>query len=140
MAALNGLLIAFSRIVQYQAIVLWMSALAVLCAWEWYARGQTRWAVLTGLFTGIGLLAHYDALAVVPVLAYIALLAFSQRRQSGRRRAWGRDVLLGGLGMLLVVVPFYGPYLLTPQVGATGSYLGERIGEGLAQEQDRKIS
>ena len=41
-AALNGLLIAFSRIVQYQAIVLWMSALAVLCAWEWYARGQTR--------------------------------------------------------------------------------------------------
>ena len=39
-AALNGLLIAFSRIVQYQAIVLWMSALAVLCAWEWYERGQ----------------------------------------------------------------------------------------------------
>ena len=94
-AALNGLLIAFSRIVQYQAIVLWMSALAVLCAWEWYERGQTRWVLLAGVFTGIGLLAHYDALAVVPVLAYIALLSFSQMRKPGRRRAWGRDVRSG---------------------------------------------
>ena len=133
-AALNGLLIAFSRIVQYQAIVLWMSALAVLCAWEWYARRQTRWAVLTGLFTGIGLLAHFDALAVVPVLAYIAILTFprnSQSSTSSRRRAWGRDIVLGGLCMLLVVIPFYVPYLLTPQAGVTGSYLGRRIGEGL---------
>ena len=130
-AALNGLLIAFSRIVQYQAIVLWMSALAVLCAWEWYERGRTRWVLLAGVFTGIGLLAHYDALAVMPVLAYIALLSFSRSNTSGRRRAWWRDVLLGALCMALVVVPFYGPYLLTPQVGATRSYLGRRIGEGL---------
>ena len=134
-AALNGLLIAFSRIVQYQAIVLWMSALAVLCAWEWYERAQTRWVLLAGVFTGIGLLAHYDALAVVPVLAYIALLAFSQMRKAGRRRAWGRDVALGILGMLLVIVPFYGPYLLTPQVGPTQTYLSERIGEGLLKNR-----
>jgi hypothetical protein len=135
-AALNGLLIAFSRIVQYQAIVLWMSALAVLCAWEWYERGQTRWAILTGLFTGIGLLAHYDALAVMPLLAYIAILTFSRNSQSStssRRRAWWRDVVLGGLCMLLVVIPFYVPYLLTPQAGVTGSYLGRRIGEGLVK-------
>ena len=130
-AALNGLLIAFSRIVQYQAVVLWMSALAVLCAWEWYERGRTRWVLLAGVFTGIGLLAHYDALAVMPVLAYIALLAFSRSNTLGRRRAWWRDALLGALCMALVVVPFYGPYLLTPQVGATASYLGKRIGEGL---------
>jgi hypothetical protein len=134
-AALNGLLIAFSRIVQYQAIVLWMSALAVLCAWEWYERGLTRWVLLAGVFTGIGLLAHYDALAVVPVLAYIALLSFSQMSRSGRRRAWGRDVLLGMLGMMLVIVPFYGPYLLTPQVGPTQTYLSERIGEGLLKNR-----
>ena len=130
-AALNGLLIAFSRIVQYQAVVLWMSALAVLCAWEWYERGRTRWVLLAGVFTGIGLLAHYDALAVMPVLAYIALLSFSRSNTSGRRRAWWRDVLLGALCMALVIVPFYGPYLLTPQVGTTASYLDRRIGEGL---------
>ena len=89
-AALNGLLIAFSRIVQYQALLMWMTALAVLCAWEWYERGQTRWALLAGVFTGIGLLAHYDALAVVPVLAYIALLSFARTRTSGRRRVVAR--------------------------------------------------
>jgi hypothetical protein len=132
-ATLNGLLIAFSRIVQYQAIVLWMSALAVLCAWEWYERGQTRWAILTGVFTGIGLLAHYDALAVVPVLAYIALLSFARSSTPDRRRARWRDVVFGGLSMVLVVSPFYVPYLLTPQAGVTGSYLGRRIGEGLVK-------
>jgi 4-amino-4-deoxy-L-arabinose transferase-like glycosyltransferase len=135
-AALNGLLIAFSRIVQYQAIVLWMSALAVLCAWKWYERGQTRWAILTGLFTGIGLLAHFDALAVMPVLAYIAVLAFSRNLRdstSSRRRAWWRDVVFGGLCMMLVVIPFYVPYLLTPQAGVTGNYLNTRIGEGLVK-------
>ncbi len=134
-AALNGLLIAFSRIVQYQALLMWMSALAVLCAWEWYERGQTRWAVLVGVFTGIGLLAHYDALAVVPVLAYVAFLSFSRSRTSGRRREWWRDVLLGALCTLLVVIPFYGPYLLTPQVGPTGTYLSSRIGEGLLKNR-----
>lgn len=134
-AALNGLLIAFSRIVQYQALLMWMTALAVLCAWEWYERGQMRWALLAGVFTGIGLLAHYDALAVVPVLAYIALLSLARTRTSGRRREWWRDVLLGALCMMLVVIPFYGPYLLTSQVGPTGSYLSERIGEGLLKNR-----
>ncbi len=134
-AALNGLLIAFSRIVQYQAIVLWMSALTVLCAWEWYQRRRTRWALLSGVFAGIGLLAHYDALAVVPVLAYIAFLSFPRSSASSRWREWGRDVLLGVLCMMLVAVPFYGPYLLTPQVGPTGAYLSERIGEGLLKNR-----
>jgi Dolichyl-phosphate-mannose-protein mannosyltransferase len=134
-AALNGLLIAFSRIVQYQAIVMWMSALAVLCAWEWYERGQTRWAILAGVFTGIGLLAHYDALAVVPVLAYIAFLSFSRAGTSARRRACGRDLLLGALCTTLLGIAFYGPFLLTPQVGTTGDYLNWRIGEGLLKDR-----
>jgi 4-amino-4-deoxy-L-arabinose transferase-like glycosyltransferase len=130
-AALNGMLIAFSRIVQYQAIVLWMSALAVLCAWEWYERGQTRWALLTGVFTGIGLLAHYDALAVLPMLAYVALFSFSHTSTSGRRQEWWRDVLLGVLCTVSLVALFYGPYMLTSQVSETGGYLRGRIGEGL---------
>lgn len=130
-ATLNGLLIAFSRIVQYQAIVLWMSALAVLCAWEWYERGQTRWAFLAGVFTGIGLLAHYDALAVLPVLAYVAFLSFSHTSTTGRRREWWRDVLLGVLCTALLAASFYMPYMLTSQVPKTGSYLSGRIGEGL---------
>ena len=33
--ALNGFMVGFSRIVQYQVLVVWMSALALLCIWEW---------------------------------------------------------------------------------------------------------
>jgi 4-amino-4-deoxy-L-arabinose transferase-like glycosyltransferase len=126
--ALNGLLIAFSRIVQYQAVVLWMSALAVLCAWEWYEREETLWALLSGVFMGVGLLAHYDALAVLPVLAYIALRSILQKDTAGRRRDLCRDVLLGLLFMTLIAGAFYGPYLFTSQISATESYLGERVG------------
>jgi hypothetical protein len=127
-AALNGLLIAFSRIVQYQAIVLWMSALAVLCAWEWYERDETLWALLSGVFMGVGLLAHYDALAVLPVLAYIALRSILRKNTPSQRRAWCRDVLLSLLLMALIAGVFYGPYLFSSQMGATESYLGERVG------------
>jgi 4-amino-4-deoxy-L-arabinose transferase-like glycosyltransferase len=134
-AALNGLLIAFSRIVQYQSIVLWMSALAVLCAWEWHERGQTRWAVMAGVFTGVGLLAHYDALAIIPVLAYIAFLSLSGMCTADQRRQRWRDVLLGLLCAVLVGLAFYGPYFLSAQVTATGSYLSSRIGEGLLKNR-----
>ena len=108
-----------------------MSALAVLCAWEWYARRQTRWAVLTGLFTGIGLLAHFDAPRGGAGFGLHCAPRLRPDAQSGPAPRWGRDVALGGLCTLLAVIPFYVPYLLTPQAGVTGSYLGRRIGEGL---------
>ena len=44
--ALNGFMVGFSRIVQYQVLVVWMSALALLCVWEWRARAALagrRW-------------------------------------------------------------------------------------------------
>jgi hypothetical protein len=40
--ALNGFFVAFSRTVQYQSVVAWMSALAVLCAWQWRDSLQVR--------------------------------------------------------------------------------------------------
>ena len=138
-AALNGLLIAFSRIVQYQAIVLWMSALAVLCAWEWYERGRTRWVLLAGVFTGIGLLAHYDAIAVMPVLAYIALLSFSRMQHLGpatsvvARCAAGRTV--HGAGRC--------PVLWTLSAHPTGGRHDELPRQthrrGFAQEHNRQV-
>ena len=72
--ALNGFMVAFSRIVQYQQIVIWMSLLSLLCVWQWYKSGQTGWGVLTGGFFGIGLLAHYDVILVGPALIYLGVV------------------------------------------------------------------
>jgi hypothetical protein len=131
--ALNGMLVAFSRIVQFPVVVVWMSALALLCLWEWRAQGQARWLVLTGVFLGAGLLNHYAAAAVIPALAY-GLLATLNSWPATRWRtilpplgaAAGSVIVLTGL--------FYLPYMLDPQATRTLDYLiNSRIGTKFIQ-------
>jgi hypothetical protein len=148
--ALNGFMVAFSRIVQYQVLVLWMSSLALLCAWQWRTGPgrRWRWAALSGAFLGAGLLAHYDAVLVAPALAYLAVTpgrpgdepaGRAPEAQSGGpiRRLVPRfqfptsSLLLAAAGLLVVAGLFYAPYLLDPQAARTGGYLGDRIGKGL---------
>ena len=130
--ALNGFMVAFSRIVQYQSLVILMSGLALLSVWQWRRDGRARWLALCGLFLGAGLLAHYDALLVVPALAYAVGSALWRARTStpaspSHRRAV-ISLFAAGLALLVVAGLFYAPYLLDPQAARTGGYLGDRIG------------
>ncbi|GAB4543942.1 MAG: hypothetical protein Kow0063_37520 [Anaerolineae bacterium] len=141
--ALNGFMVAFSRIVQYQALVVWMSGLALLCAWEWRAGRRTNpsiWAALSGAFLGTGLLSHYDAILVAPTIVYLQL---AHRRPSPPQPSTSTptststlnlqtpNLLLAVGGLLIVAGPFYIPYALDPQASRTGAYLGDRIGDTL---------
>jgi hypothetical protein len=141
--ALNGFMVGFSRIVQYQVLVVWMSGLALLCAWEWRARTgpyASRCAALTGVFLGAGLLAHYDAILVVPAIAYLQLSKIrlpnrargvpTPRPTSGLKSSTF-NVLVAAGSLSLVGGLFYVPYLLDPQAARTGGYLGDRIGSAL---------
>jgi 4-amino-4-deoxy-L-arabinose transferase-like glycosyltransferase len=142
--ALNGFTVAFSRIVQYQTLVMWMSGLAVLCAWEWRASRKeysltlphTRWAGLAGAFVGVGLLAHYDAILVAPAVGYLGWTALRRTaatdpEQSARQPSAIPSLLAAACCLLTVAGLFYLPYLLDPQAARTGGYLGDRIGHGL---------
>lgn len=131
--ALNGLLIAFSRIAQYQVIVVWMSALAFLCLWEWGERRNSRWLILTGIFLGAGLLAHYDALLVIPALAYLAVSNSKLWPDAHPGRSLVLPLLVGGGCLLGMAGLFYLPYLLDQQVTRTTEYLNNRIGSELIQ-------
>jgi 4-amino-4-deoxy-L-arabinose transferase-like glycosyltransferase len=128
--ALNGFMVAFSRIVQYQTLVVWMSALALLCAWEWRtrpAREASTWAALTGAFLGAGLLAHYDAILVVPALITIQISNIKYQIS----KSLISNLSLFTAALLIVAGLFYVPYALDPQIGRTGAYLGDRIGDAL---------
>jgi uncharacterized membrane protein len=134
--ALNGFLVGFSRIVQYQTLVVWMSGLALLCAWEWRQTGRARWMALSGILLGVGLLAHYDAVLVVPAIAYVIWTgvrsgASTGPSQASRLRAHVWPVLAAAGCSIVVAGLFYFPYLLDPQAVRTGSYLGDRIGGAL---------
>jgi hypothetical protein len=123
--ALNGFMIGFSRIVQYQQMTIWMSLLALLCTWEWRKAGQIRWAVLTGLFLGVGVLFHYDTLLVVPALIY---LIASKPKFSGLDF---KSVAITAVIMLAVVILFIVPFAENPQASFTANYVGGRIGKTL---------
>ena len=75
---LNGFAVAFGRIVQYQALVIWLSSLAFLLMIYWRDSRQDRYAILAGLSLGAGLLAHYDAILVLPAIAWFFLPDFKQ--------------------------------------------------------------
>jgi 4-amino-4-deoxy-L-arabinose transferase-like glycosyltransferase len=132
--ALNGLMVAFSRIVQYQTIVIWLSALALLCLLEWRERGHTRWMILVGVFLGAGLLGHYDTVFVTPALAYgvissLKLWPITRRLQSALLS------LAAAAGCLLIISGlFYLPYAtIEQQVEQTVDYLDKRISMRLVE-------
>ena len=128
---LCGFMVAFSRIVQYQALVVWMSGLALFCAWEWRkSEGTfTPWAALTGAFLGTGLLAHYDAILVVPAIAYV--LISNTKFQIPNIKYQIPNLLIATACLLLVAGLFYFPYALDPQATRTSDYLSDRIGDAL---------
>ena len=142
--AFNGFMVAFGRIVQYQALVIWFSSVAFLLLLMWQKTGQKRFAFVSGLSLGMGLLAHYDAILVLPALGWIALVVTVQASQREGKRE-GKSALpafasfrvpylpsgLFLLGLLMTSLPFYLPYSLDPQANRTGEYVGNRIGDSL---------
>jgi hypothetical protein len=126
--ALNGYLVAFSRIVQYQSLVFFLSALALWCGYHfWRGREQAgRYLVFAGLFAGVGLLAHYDAAFILPPLGY---LVWDRWRRAGERRRFILWPLLLTLSLLAVIVlSFYLPFVLHPHFQTARSYIGARMG------------
>jgi len=125
---LNGYLIAFARIAQYQGIVFLMSVMAVWCALRWTGDGRARWPILAGVFAAVGALAHYDAIFALPPIAMIALRRGGVRGlfEPASLRAWGMGALLG----LLVLALFFGPYLASPLATLASGRIADRVGAG----------
>jgi len=128
--AVNGLLVAFGRIVQYQSLVVAMSALGLLMLTEYGRTGRLRALLLSAGFIAYGLLAHYDAVLIAPAALYLLVVAFVSRRADWRQslRHLGIACLVG----LGVVGMFYVPFLLNPMFARTFVYLsaGRLGGDG----------
>jgi 4-amino-4-deoxy-L-arabinose transferase-like glycosyltransferase len=128
--ALDGFLIAFSRIVQYQSVLVLLAVGVLLCGWRFYAgTAHPRRALLAAAaLAAVGLLAHYDGIYVLPALAGL-VLAGGLRHWHGARawlRGLGPPLLLGAL----LLAAFYLPFVLHEQFQGTLRYLATRVGEG----------
>jgi 4-amino-4-deoxy-L-arabinose transferase-like glycosyltransferase len=121
----NGLYLAFGRIVQYQAVVFLMSSLSILTAYHFYRGGKGIYLGLSAFYFGVGLLAHYDMLLVLPPITYLLL-----RRYGRHWASWKADwrQLVGPLVIALAIIAFfYIPFILHPHAAKTSSLLTRRI-------------
>jgi len=128
--AVDGFAVGFGRIVQYQSIVMLMMTGAFWCCWRFYAGGPQagRQLVAAAALLAVGLLAHYDAVMVIPALAWLVVAG-------GLRRGWRAGQWLRGLAAPVAVggvllASFFVPYLLGPSFASTAAYLAGRAGEG----------
>lgn len=124
--AVNGYFVAFARIVQYQSLVFALSTLGLLCLLIYHSRGHGRLVSVGALLFAGGFLGHYDAALALPAgLFLIASRLAAERRRFGRALL---PVLGGGLVGAVSIGTFYVPFLLSPYVAFTFSYLSGRMG------------
>ncbi len=127
--ALDGFMLAFARLVQYQSIILLLMTGAVWCLWQWFrdAATSSRLLLAAVVLSAIAILTHYDGMAVLPALAALFVLGGAKRWRRDPRQ-WLRGaavpVLLGG-GLL---ASFYVPFVLHEHFRtATADYLAYRL-------------
>jgi 4-amino-4-deoxy-L-arabinose transferase-like glycosyltransferase len=130
--AVDGYILGFGRVVQYQSIVFLMDGLVVLLFLRLVRQpqsGRGYW-LLAALFWATGLLAHYEAALVL--FPGLFLLWHIWRQGQGVRwfasSVWPA-LLLGGL----VLATFYAPFVRNPSFYDTYYYLTDyRMGGGKA--------
>jgi len=123
-----GLLVAFGRIVQYQAFCMLFVLLAASLLFRVLRGGDPRLLYPGFMCYGLALLAHYDALTFAPTL--VLLLALAARRRAGWRRSYFAHLALAGASGLCLVSLFYLPYLRQPLFSLVRDYLLERVAAG----------
>ena len=123
--AVNGYFVGFGRIVQYQSLVLAMTSLGLLALWRWYEEEATRWLLTGAALLAFGLLGHYDAALTLPAAGYIVLSRMGALYRRGGERSIPWRALGGAAATgLIVLLPFYLPFVLHPNFGKTLGYLG----------------
>jgi 4-amino-4-deoxy-L-arabinose transferase-like glycosyltransferase len=127
LVASEGFLLAFSRIVQYQSVLIFLGAGALLCGWRFYtgAAHPQRWLLGAAALAAVGLLAHYDGVYVLPPLAFLTLAGGGQYWQT--RGAWLRGLAPSVLLGAVLLISFYLPFFTHDQFGGTIAYLTERV-------------
>jgi len=125
--ALDGYLIAFGRIMQYQSIVFFMVVLTVLVLYRLAREPEnlTGLLLLAVLFSVTGALAHYEAAFVIIPGAYLLWLI---GRQVGLNKLFRAAIIPAILGIALLAL-FYLPFVVNPAFGEVYRYLfGYRLG------------
>jgi hypothetical protein len=125
-----GLLVAFGRIVQYQAFVMLAVSLTALFLQRWILKDEPRYLYLGLVSYAFGVLAHYDSLTFLPALLLLLVLGFRSREQWTPTRL--RHFSLASALALFLAGLFYVPFIFRPGFASVTDYLqGRVVGESI---------
>jgi 4-amino-4-deoxy-L-arabinose transferase-like glycosyltransferase len=119
----NGFLVAFSRLVQYQSLVIFFGLLAVYWVHKYAAGGRTRFLILAAVSLAISILAHYDGVFFVPIIFGLFYVACRTNRRSVRR------LVVPTLLFLALTGAFYVPFALSVAQSTTDYWAGRITGD-----------
>jgi hypothetical protein len=133
--AINGYAIAFGRMVQYQALIFFLGPLGLYCLYlagtETLERSNAgRWQILGAILLAVCLLAHFDALMLLPAAAYLFWVANRRisewPKEPFRHSPFAYSPAVIALSLFFgLLAAFYVPYLLDPEFKNTAGYLVE---------------
>ncbi len=126
--AVNGYAIAFGRMVQYQALIFFWGPLALLALTVAWCERRPGLQLPAAVLLAASLLAHFDALLLLPAAAYLGwLLVTGEASRRSRLLALASVILF-----LALLAAFFVPYLRDPEFQNTASYLSQsRVKPGL---------
>ena len=119
LVAVDGYLMAFGRMLQYQSLIFLLVVLTVLAMQQGVDRPKApaRYLWLAAFLMAVGLLAHYEAaVAAVPALWLLILLWQAQQGRWWRSLGWTLRQMAGPLLVGTVILAlFYVPFVLDPE-------------------------
>jgi hypothetical protein len=131
----SGYLIAFGRLLQYQSVVLLCHLSAAWLCWRFYESGPVRNSkgvatiqpnlIVAAIISGVGLIAHYEGILIVPVLLLLFGLGVYRHRVAIKDAAR----MIGATAFMLLLVPacFYVPFVTSPSFAVTSEYVLRRV-------------
>jgi 4-amino-4-deoxy-L-arabinose transferase-like glycosyltransferase len=125
--ALDGLLLGYSRILQYQNLVVLMMSAAFYCAWRFanQADDARRWLLACAITAGLAVLCHYDGALVLPALGWLIIVGAWKQSWP----VWRRVTELGLAAIVgsAIILSFYLPFFTGDSAARTNNYLLWRV-------------
>lgn len=124
----DGFHVAFSRIVQYQSLLVFFLLCAALSALEIRRQGAAagHFVSACAVFCAAALLCHYDAAMAFPAIALLVWQSLSIVGLSVA--AIMRTLAFPLIQFIVLCSAFYIPFLQSEHFAATAGYLSQRIG------------
>lgn len=126
--ATNGFLVAFSRIVQYQSLVIFFGLLSIYLVLRYRSKNSLGYLLGAGISLALSILSHYDGVFFIPVIAGI-LLEKILRTEKTLRIVLFKHLSLSVLLFLLFTCSFYVPFVLNIAKSTTNYWAGRISGE-----------